>query len=73
MAAVQLAPEMMPSFYRDYIISWLPLHFFVEGLREVLFFSHEVINHYSVVLIWVLVIALALVWVKNLVEKTETK
>ena len=73
MAAVQLAPEMMPSFYRDYIISWLPLRFFVEGLREVLFFSHDVINSYSGVLIWVLVIAFVLVWIKNVVEKTEVK
>jgi len=73
MAAVQLAPEMMPSFYRDYIISWLPLRFFVEGLREVLFFSHDVINSYSGVLIWVLVIAFVLVWIKNVVEKTEMK
>ena len=73
MAAVQLAPEMMPSFYRDYIISWLPLRFFVEGLREVLFFSHEVINRYSVVLLGVLAITLLLVWIKNVVEKTETK
>ncbi len=73
MAAVQLAPEMMPSFYRNYIISWLPLRFFVEGLREVLFFSHEVINHYSIVLLWILVVAPVFIWIKNLVEKTETK
>ena len=73
MAAVQLVPEMMPAFYRDYIISWLPLRFFVEGLREVLFFSHEVINHYSMVLIWILVVAFVLVWIKNLIEKSEIK
>ena len=73
MAAVQLTPEMMPSFYRDYIVSWLPLRFFVEGLREVLFFSHEVINQYSIVLLWILFIAFALVWFKNAAEKTETK
>lgn len=55
MAAVQMAPEMMPQFYQDYIISWLPLHIYADGLREVLFFSHNVINSYSVSLIWVLI------------------
>ena len=71
LSAVQLAPEMMPAFYRDYIVSWLPLRFFIEGFKEVLFFSHELINSNSVVLIWILVISLVLVWIKNLVEKTE--
>ncbi|RKQ12094.1 ABC transporter permease [Ureibacillus endophyticus] len=71
MSAVQMAPEMMPAFYRDYIVSWLPLRIYADGLREVLFFSHDVMNSYSVALIWVLVIALVLVWVKNLVEKPE--
>lgn len=71
MSAVQLAPEMIPAFYKDYVITWLPLRYFVEGLKEVLFFSHNVINSYSIVLIWVLVIAFILVWVKNLTEKTE--
>lgn len=73
MAAVQLAPEMMPAFYRDYIIFWLPLRFFVEGLREVLFFSHDVINSYSSVLLGVLAAAFVLVWIKNITEKTEIK
>lgn len=71
MSAVQLAPEMIPAFYKDYVISWLPLRYFVEGLKEVLFFSHNVINSYSIVLIWLLVIAFILVWVKNLTEKTK--
>ncbi|MCP1144821.1 hypothetical protein [Lysinibacillus endophyticus] len=63
--------EHWGAFYRDYIFSWLPLRIYADGLREVLFFSHDVMNSYSVALIWVLVIALVLVWVKNLVEKPE--
>lgn len=35
-----MAPEMMSTFYRDYIYSWLPMRFMVEGLRE-LFFFHQ--------------------------------
>lgn len=72
LAAVQLAPEMIPSFYRDYIASWLPLRFFVEGLKDVLFFSKEVFNSYGLVLVWILVVGLVLVWIKNLVKKVKT-
>ena len=72
LAAVQLAPEMIPSFYRDYIVSWLPLRFFVEGLKDVLFFSEEIFNRYGLVLVWILVGGFVLVWIKNLVEKVKT-
>ncbi|WP_078382645.1 YhgE/Pip domain-containing protein [Sutcliffiella halmapala] len=34
-----LAPEFMSPFYRDWIYSWLPMRFMVEGLRELLFFG----------------------------------
>ena len=71
MAAVQLAPEMVPDFYRDYVISWLPLRFFVEGLKDVLFFTGDVFNEYGIILVWILVAGFALVWLKNLIEKTK--
>ncbi|MFP7176998.1 YhgE/Pip domain-containing protein [Priestia filamentosa] len=35
---LSMAPEMMSTFYRDYIYSWLPMRFMVEGLRELFFF-----------------------------------
>lgn len=73
MAAAQLAPEMLPAFYRDYIVSWLPIRIYAEGLREVLFFSKNLINNYSLTLIWIMVIGLIIVWLKNVLEKTETK
>ncbi|MEK3796937.1 DUF3533 domain-containing protein [Peribacillus sp. FSL H8-0477] len=34
-----MAPEMMSSFYRDWIYSWLPMRFMVEGLRELFYFG----------------------------------
>lgn len=71
MAAVQLAPEMIPTFYRDYIVSWLPLRFFVEGLKDVLFYSHEIFNHYGIVLLYIIIGALIIIWIKNLVEKVK--
>jgi len=72
MPAVQLAPEMMPAFYRDWLISWLPIRIYVDGLREILFISGDFFNSYSMTLIWILVVALVLVWVKNLTERTKT-
>ena len=73
MSAVTLAPEMLPSFYRDYIVSWAPMRIYADGLRELLFFSQDFINSYSMIIIWILIIAFVLVWLKNLIEKTETK
>lgn len=71
MAAVQMPAEMMPAFYRDYIFSWLPLRIYADGLKEVLFFSKDLINSYSSILIWILIIGLVLVWIKNIIEKTN--
>lgn len=71
MAAVQMPAEMMPGFYRDYIFSWLPLRIYADGLKEVLFFSQDLFNSYSSILIWILVIGLVLVWIKNLIEKVN--
>lgn len=34
-----LAPEMMSTFYQDWIYPWLPMRFMVEGLREIFFFG----------------------------------
>lgn len=37
---LSMAPEMMSTFYRDYIYSWLPMRFMIEELRD-LFFFHQ--------------------------------
>lgn len=36
---LSLPPEFMNGFYRDWIHSWLPMRFLVEGLRELFFFG----------------------------------
>lgn len=51
MAAIQMAPEMMPSVYRDYIVSWLPLRIYADDLRDLLFYSQQIINDYSMPLL----------------------
>jgi hypothetical protein len=34
-----MPPEFMSAFYRDWIYSWLPMRFSMEGLRELLYFG----------------------------------
>ena len=34
-----MAPEMMSPFYRDWVYSWLPMRFMIQGLRELFFFG----------------------------------
>jgi len=49
-----VAPEMMSPFYRDWIYSWLPMRFMVEGLRELFFFGEVVTWNTPVsVLVWI--------------------
>lgn len=71
--AAQLSVHMVSPFYRDYLYSWLPIRIFVDGLREILFFSQNFINEYSVVFIWIIVISLVVVWIKNMVEKVKVQ
>ncbi|ASS69009.1 MULTISPECIES: DUF3533 domain-containing protein [unclassified Paenibacillus] len=49
-----LAPEMMSAFYHDYIYSWLPMRFMVQGLRELFFFGKGLSWSSSVsTLVWI--------------------
>ncbi|MGX6443537.1 YhgE/Pip domain-containing protein [Neobacillus sp. K501] len=49
-----MAPEMMSSFYRDWVYSWLPMRFMVEGLRELFFFGKGLSWSSSVAtLVWI--------------------
>ncbi|TCZ73820.1 DUF3533 domain-containing protein [Paenibacillus albiflavus] len=36
---LSMAPEFMPSFYKDWIFSWLPMRIMVEGLQDLFFFG----------------------------------
>lgn len=36
---LSLPPEFMSPFYRDWIYSWLPIRFMVEGLRSLFYFD----------------------------------
>ncbi|MGV3464040.1 MAG: YhgE/Pip domain-containing protein [Heyndrickxia sp.] len=54
-----MAPEMMSSFYRDWVYPWLPMRFMVEGLRELFFFGKGLNWNAPVsVLVWIGVVSM---------------
>ncbi|MEV5037841.1 DUF3533 domain-containing protein [Peribacillus frigoritolerans] len=49
-----MAPEMMSPFYHDWIYSWLPMRFMVEGVRGLFFFGEGLTWNTPVsVLVWI--------------------
>jgi YhgE/Pip-like protein len=49
-----MPPEFMSSFYRDWVYSWLPMRFMIDGLRDLLFFGKGLSwNHAISVLVWI--------------------
>jgi len=57
-----MAPEMMSPFYRDWIYSWLPMRFMVEGLRKLFFFGEGLTWNSPVsVLTWIAVVSILVI------------
>ena len=66
-----LAPEMMSPFYRDWIYSWLPMRFMIEGLRELFFFGKGLTWNTPVsVLVWIGVVSMLIILGTALKRKT---
>ncbi|EJQ50729.1 YhgE/Pip domain-containing protein [Bacillus cereus BAG6X1-2] len=56
---LSLAPEMLPSFYQDWVYAWLPMRFMIEGLREIFFFGKGLSwNTPVTVLVWIGVVSM---------------
>ena len=62
---LQMAPEMIPTFYRDFVLPWLPMRFLIDALKEVVFFGNPVINSYTMVLIYIAVASAIVLLVRN--------
>ncbi|CAM2928003.1 ABC transporter permease [Salinicoccus roseus] len=66
---LQMAPEMLPEFYRDWIYPWLPMRFMLEGVRDILFFNESVWNSSTTVLAWIFsigaILQLSKVWLRK--------
>ncbi|MED1511354.1 YhgE/Pip domain-containing protein [Bacillus proteolyticus] len=75
---LSLAPEMLPSFYQDWVYSWLPMRFMIEGLREIFFFGKGLSwNTPVTVLVWIgvvsMVIILATAFKRSVVKGHKTE
>lgn len=70
-----LAPEMMSSFYQDWVYPWLPMRFMIEGLRKLFFFSTEISWDIVSTQVWIgltsMIVILATVFKKK--KETETE
>ena len=67
-----LAPEMMSSFYRDWIYSWLPMRFMTEGLRELFFFGKGLTWSHSIsVLVWIGIVSMIVILATGLKRNSE--
>lgn len=70
---IQLVPEMLPNFYSDYILPWLPIRFLIEGIKEILFFNQGIMNHYTEILVGIGIVGFILLWIKNIFIKPVSK
>lgn len=66
-----MAPEMLSPFYRDWIHSWLPMRFMVDGLRELFFFGKPLSWNSSLsTLVWIGIGSIVVI-VSTRVKKSE--
>ncbi|TKH13649.1 DUF3533 domain-containing protein [Bacillus wiedmannii] len=75
---LSLAPEMLSPFYQDWVYSWLPMKFMIEGLREIFFFGKGLSWGTPVtVLVWIgavsMVIILATAFKRSAIKEHKTE
>ncbi|KXY71887.1 MULTISPECIES: YhgE/Pip domain-containing protein [Bacillus] len=61
---LSLAPEMLSPFYQDWVYSWLPMRFMIEGLREIFFFGNGLSwSTPLTVLVWIGAVSMVIILV----------
>jgi YhgE/Pip-like protein len=70
-----MAPEMMSTFYRDWVYSWLPMRFMIEGLRELFFFDQGLTwNSPLTTLVWIGLVSILVILISTLkLKSTHTQ
>ncbi|KZD26048.1 putative membrane protein [Bacillus cereus] len=59
---LSLAPEMLSSFYQDWVYTWLPMRFMIEGLRGIFFFGKGLSWSTPVtVLVWIGAVSIVII------------
>ena len=74
---LSLAPEMLSSFYQDWVYSWLPMRFMIEGLRNILFGKGLSWSTPLTVLVWIgavsMVIILVTAFKRSAIKENKTE
>lgn len=69
-----LAPEMMSPFYQNWVFSWLPMRYMVEGLREIFFFGQGLTwNGPLSVLVWIGLAGMVIILVTAFIPQLKKK
>ncbi|AEJ23609.1 DUF3533 domain-containing protein [Weissella koreensis] len=61
MPIVNLAPEMLTSFYSNWVMPWLPMRFLLDGMKSIVYYDYSFWNGNTQSLLWVVLIGITLV------------
>lgn len=61
MPIVNLAPEMLTSFYSNWVMPWLPMRFLLDGMKSIVYYDYSFWNGNTQSLLWVVLIGIILV------------
>ncbi|MBG0961798.1 YhgE/Pip domain-containing protein [Bacillus sp. SRB1LM] len=75
---LSLAPEMLSPFYQDWVYTWLPMRFMIEGLREIFFFGKGLSwSTPLTVLVWIgavsMIIILVTAFKRSAIKENKTE
>lgn len=74
---LSLAPEMMSSFYANWVYPWMPMRFMIDGLRDIFYFggglSWEIVSVLvGIAVVSLIVIALSVVMKTGAINKKQS-
>lgn len=67
MPILSLAPEMLTHFYKAWVYPWLPMRFLLDGTRGIIYYHANLWTDATTGLVWVMVVGLVLLGLKNLI------
>ena len=69
---LSLAPEMLSSFYTDWVLPWLPMRMLFDGVKNILYFGRGAWNLATKELIYVAIVGVTLT-LTSIIKKEKVK
>ena len=69
---LSLAPEMLSSFYTDWVLPWLPMRMLFDGVKNILYFGQGAWNLATKELIYVVIVGVTLT-LTSIIKKEKVK